>query len=143
MMTMYLSPYRRMTSLREAMERAYEENLREKTLSEREMLLAVDVIANPDEFLVSAFVPGLEADDLSIEILNNTLSIRGEFKTALEEGAKYMTCELPSGRFARVVNFPVDVDAAKVEASIKNGFLTLHVPKSEVLRPQPIKINWN
>jgi HSP20 family protein len=143
MMTMYLSPYRRMAGLREAMERAYEESLSEKTPSDREMRLAADVIAGPDAFIINAFVPGLEADDLSIEILNNTLSIRGEFKVTTEEDAKYMTSELPAGRFARVITFPVEVDASKVEASIKNGLLTLRVPKSEVLRPQPIKINTN
>ena len=143
MMTMYISPYRRMASLREAMDRALEESLSEKTPSEREMLLAVDVVTTPDSFIVTAFVPGLEADDLGIEILNNSLSIRGEFKNLVEDDAKYMTSELPAGRFARVVTFPVDVDASKVEANIKNGILTLRIPKAEAVRPKTIKVNVN
>lgn len=142
-MTMYLSPYRRLANLREAMDRALEESLSEKSPSEREMLLAVDLISDTDAFIVNAFVPGLEADDLSIEILNNTLSIRGEFKDIQDEGVKYMTSELPEGKFGRVITFPVDVDASKVDASIKNGLLTLRVAKAETIRPKSIKINVN
>ena len=143
MMTMYISPYRRLASLREAMDRALEESLAEKNTSEREMLLAVDVIAEAEAFIVSAFVPGLEAGDLDIEILNNTLSINGEFKNAVEGEVKYLTSELPSGRFGRVVTFPVEVDVSKIEANIKNGLLTLRVPKAEALRPKSIKVNVN
>jgi HSP20 family protein len=143
MMTMYISPYRRLAGLREAMDRALEESLTDKTPSEREMLLAVDVIADADDFVISAFVPGLDADDLNIEILNNTVSIRGEFKGDVEGDVKYMTCELPAGRFGRVISLPVEVDASKAEASIKNGLLTLRVPKAEAVRPKSIKVNVN
>lgn len=143
MMTMYISPYRRLANLREAMDRALEESLAEKTPNEREMLLAVDVISDADAFTINSFVPGLEADDLSIEILNNTLSIRGEFKNLAEGEVKFMTSELPTGRFGRIVTFPVDVDASRVEANIKNGILSLRIPKAEVLRPKTIKINVN
>lgn len=142
-MTMYISPYRRLANLREAMDRALEESLAEKTPNEREMLLAVDVISDADAFTINTFVPGLEADDLNIEILNNTLSIRGEFKNLVESEVKFMTSELPTGRFGRIVTFPVDVDASKAEANIKNGILSLRIPKAEALRPKTIKINVN
>lgn len=143
MMTMYVSPYRRLASLREAMDRALQESLTEKAPSEREMPLAIDVIADAEAFTIKAFVPGLDADDLSIEILNNTLSIRGEFPNTTDGDAKYMTCELPYGRFSRVVSFPIDVDSSKAEASIKNGILSLRIPKAESLRPKAIKVNIN
>ncbi len=143
MMTMYISPYRRMASLREAMDRMLEESMTERPTSEREMLLAADVRSEADAFYITAYVPGLEAEDLSIEILNNTVSIRGEFKPCTEGDAKYLTCELPSGNFARVITLPVDVDSSKVEASIKNGVLNLRVPKAEAHRPKTIKINVN
>jgi HSP20 family protein len=143
MMTMYISPYRRLANLREAMDRTLEESLAEKTHSDREMLLAVDVLSDFDSFTINAFVPGLEADDLNIEILNNALSIRGEFQSSVEGEVKYMTSELPAGRFARTVTFPVEVDASKVEANIKNGILSLRVPKAEAMRPKTIKINVN
>lgn len=141
-MTMYVSPYRRLATLREAMDRTLEESLREKS-TEREMLLVVDVRDENDSFSINAFVPGLDAEDLEIEILNNTVAIRGEFKSNVDGEARYMTCELPSGRFSRVISFPLDVDASKAEANIKNGFLTLRVPKAEAVRPKSIKVNVN
>jgi len=142
MMTMYVSPYRRLASLREAMDRTLEESLREKS-ADREMLLAVDVRDEKDSFSINAFVPGLDAEDLDIEILNNTVAIRGEFKSGADGEVRYMTCELPSGHFSRVISFPVDVDASKAEANIKNGLLNLLIPKAETVRPKSIKVNVN
>jgi HSP20 family protein len=143
MMTIYMSPYRRLAALRESMDRAMDEAMNERSTSEREMLLAVDVRADDEAFVINAFVPGLEADDLSIEILNNTVTIRGEFKTLTDEDVKYLASELPAGHFYRLVSLPVDVDSTKAEASIKNGVLALRVPKAEVHRPKTIKINVN
>lgn len=139
-MTMYISPYRRLASLREAMDRLVEESATESAPQEREMMLAVDVVAQNDDYVIKALVPGLDAEDLSIEILNNSLSIRGEFKSTNEEGAKYLNCELPEGRFSRTITLPVAVDAGKAEAEIKNGVLTLRIPKAEAHRPKAIKV---
>lgn len=140
MMTMYISPYRRMANLRDAMERMLDENL-EAAPVEREYSLAVDVRADEDSFTIRALVPGLDAEDLNIEILQNSVSIRGEFKCLDEDDTKYMTCELPVGRFSRTIALPVDVDSTKVEASLKNGVLILRVPKAEEHLPKSIKIN--
>jgi len=106
------------------------------------MVLAVDVRAEDEAFVIKALVPGLDADDLNIEVMNNTVSIRGEFKTwGQEEDVKFLTCELPEGRFNRVISLPVPVEANQTEATIKNGVLTLRVPKAEVHRPKSIKVN--
>ncbi|MBN2147559.1 MAG: Hsp20/alpha crystallin family protein [Anaerolineales bacterium] len=139
-MTFYISPYRRMSSLRKAMDRMFEDSLNESAPTEREMMLAVDVQAGDDAYAITALVPGLEADDLEIEILNNTVTIRGEFKSCAGEEAKYLVCELPSGQFGRVITLPTAVDASKVEATIKNGVLNLQVPKAEAHRPKAIKV---
>lgn len=141
MMTMYVSPYRRVARMREAMNRLLEENMGEmERVSEREMLLAVDVQAEDEEYIIKAFVPGLEADDIDVEILNNTVSIRGEFSNAQAEDAKYLTCELPTGRFSRVITLPTALDPAKAEASLRNGVFTLKIPKAEAHRPKVIKV---
>jgi HSP20 family protein len=142
-MTYYISPYRRMAAMRNAMNRMFDDTLTEQTPDEREMLLAVDVRAVEDAYYITALVPGLDAEDLDIEVLNNTVSIRGEFKSDSDEQAKYMVCELPSGRFSRVISLPTATDANKVEATIKNGVLSLHVPKAEADRPKAIKVNSN
>ena len=139
MMTMYISPYRRMANLREAMDRYFDENL-DTNPTEREYKLAVDLRAEEDSFIIRAMVPGLEAEDLNIEILNNTVSIRGEFTCGDEAEVKYLTCELPNGRFSRTITLPVDVNSGKAEASMKNGVLTLRLPKAEEHLPKSIKI---
>ncbi len=143
-MTIYISPYRRMAYLREAMNHLLEENLAENPASEREMLLAVDVQAEDEAYTITALVPGLEAEDINIEILNNTVSLRGEFASTEpeeKEDANYLMCELPAGRFSRVITLPTALDPAKAEATIKNGVLTLRVLKAETHRPKSIKVN--
>ena len=103
---------------------------------DREWMLAVDVQAGEEEYILRALVPGLEAEDLNIEVLNNTVTIRGEFPKAGED-AQFLTCELPSGTFSRTVTLPTALDPAKAEASIKNGVLMLKVPKAESHRRAP------
>lgn len=142
-MTYYISPYRRMAAMRHAMNRMFDDTMVDQTTNEREMLLAVDVQAGDEAYDVTALVPGLSAEDLDIEVLNNTVTIRGEFKTDSEDQKKYMVCELPSGRFGRVITLPTATDASKVEATIKNGVLSLHIPKAEEDRPKTIEVKSN
>jgi HSP20 family protein len=143
-MTFYISPARRLTNLREAVDRAMEETIADISPREREMTLAVDVRATDDGYKVRALIPGVSTDDLNIEILNNTVAIRGEFPAESdEENTRYLTCELPTGRFARVLTLPTAVDAARSEASLKNGVLSLWIPKAEAFKPKTIKINQN
>ncbi len=140
-MTVYISPYRRMATVRDAMNRLIEDNLSDSTSTEREMLLALDVVTGEDDYEIVSLVPGLEAEDLNIEVLNNTVSLRGEFKNNGKEGSKYLVSELPSGRFSRVITLPTALEPSKAEATIKNGVLRLVVPKAEAHRPKTIKVN--
>jgi HSP20 family protein len=140
-MTIYFTnPYRRMNALRQAMDRLLEESYTEASPNEREMTLAVDVSTDDEGYTIKAFVPGLDADALEIEVLNNTVSIRGEFKDVAGENAKYLANELPVGAFSRIVTLPTTLDAVKTEANIKNGVLVLRVPKAEAHRPKTIKV---
>lgn len=138
-MTVYLTPYRRMYNFREAMNRLFEDNIGDAA-SEREMLLAMDITGSEEAYEITAFVPGLEAEDVNIEIINNTVTIRGEFASEEKKDVQILSCELPSGRFSRVVTLPTALDPAKAEANIKNGVLTLRIPKAEAARPKAIKV---
>jgi HSP20 family protein len=142
-MTFYISPYNRMAAMRHAMKHMYNDTIVDRISGECEMLLAVDVQAVEDAYNITALVPGLDAEDLEIETLNNTVTIRGEFKSCSEDQAKYLVSELPSGHFSRVISLPTATDASKVEATIKNGVLSLHVPKAEADRPKAIKVKSN
>lgn len=139
-MTFYISPYRRMATLRNMMNRMFEESLDETPNGEREMMLAVYVKAEDEAYDIVALVPGLEPEDINIEIINNTVTLRGEFKSVSDEDGKSLVNELPAGRFRRVITLPVALDSSKTEASIKNGVLHLRVPKAEAHRPKSIKV---
>lgn len=141
MMTLYVSPYRRAARMREAMDRMLEENFPASETNEREMVLAADVTTDDESYLITAFIPGVEAENINVEILNNTVTIRGEFQSPEEGENKYLLCELPAGRFSRVITLPVALDAAKAEAGLHNGVFTLRLPKAEAHRPKAIKIN--
>ena len=115
-MTLYISPYRRLSNLREAMDRLLEENLPENAPSEREMILAVDVTDVEEAYTITALIPGLDAESLNIEILNNTVTLRGEFKReSIEKEAKFLTCELPEEAWrTRQVHQPDGVNYLKL-----------------------------
>jgi len=140
-MTIYISPRRRMAYLRDAMNSSVDESLAEAPNNEREMMLAVDVCAEDEAYTIKALIPGLDADDINIEVLNNTIALRGEFLSRAEENVKHLNCELPSGKFRRVITLPTELDPGKAEANIKNGVLMLRVPMAESHRPKTIKIN--
>jgi len=105
--------------------------------SSREHFLNVNVRDEEDTFVLSALVPGLKADDLNIQVLEDVVRIEGEYRTNEED---YLLRELPSGSFRRVLRMPTEIDGDKVEAKIIDGVLTLRLPKAESARPKKIKI---
>lgn len=100
--------------------------------------LNVNVREQDDAYVLSALVPGLKAEDLHIQVLENAVSIEGEFK---QDEAEYLLNELPTGSFRRVLRMPADLDADQVEAKIADGVLTLTLPKAESARPRKIQVS--
>jgi HSP20 family protein len=107
---------------------------------EQEPLLAlpVDVRDDGEAFTLTAYVPGLKAEDLNIQIIDDALSIEGTFGN---QDGEYLLSELPAGKFRRSLRLPTVLDADKAEAGIENGILTLRVPRSEAARPKSIPVS--
>ena len=103
----------------------------------------LNVKDSDENYEVSALLPGVSADDLSIQVVGDTVTIQGELKVEYDEQANYLLRERPVGRFMRTLRLPELVDSTKVEASLKDGVLTLHIPKAEEARPKTIKVNVN
>ena len=99
--------------------------------------LPVDVREQDGIYVLTAYVPGLKAEDLNIQIIEDTLTIEGEY--GQHEG-QALLCELPSGAFRRALRLPAQLDAEKAEAKIENGVLTLRIPQAESARPRVIKV---
>ncbi|MFH1215087.1 MAG: Hsp20/alpha crystallin family protein [Pseudomonadota bacterium] len=94
-----------------------------------------------DHFDVKVEVPGLTKDDMSIRIQGNYLEISGTRKSDAPEGYKAHRVERGTASFTRSFTLPSDVNGDKVEASLKNGLLTLTLPKAEAAKPKQIAIN--
>ncbi|MGA7195430.1 MAG: Hsp20/alpha crystallin family protein [Anaerolineales bacterium] len=99
--------------------------------------LAVNIHDEEEAFVLTALVPGLKADDLNIQVLEDVLRIEGEFPADENE---YLMQELPNGSFRRELRLPSALESEKVEAKIADGILTLRLPKAESAKPRKIKI---
>jgi len=93
-----------------------------------------------DHLEIKAEVPGFAKDDLSIKIQGNYLEIGGTRKPDTPEGYCTHRMERATTSFTRSFTLPADVDSGKVEASLKNGLLTLTLPKTEAAKPKQITI---
>jgi HSP20 family protein len=102
--------------------------------------LGVNISEQDDAFVLSALVPGLKAEDLNIQVLENVVSIEGEYQAADTE---YLLNEIPSGTFRRTLRLPTEIQSEKVEAKIADGVLTLNLPKAESSKPKKINISVN
>ncbi len=107
--------------------------------AEQPSVSALDVNIREEEeaYVLSALVPGLKAEDLNIQVLQDIVTIEGEFK---DEEASYLMNELPRGAFRRSLRLPSEIDSGKVEARIADGVLTLTLPKAESAKPKKIQV---
>jgi HSP20 family protein len=127
-MTLYVQPYPFRRMVRRQLEQPQPRSL------------GVNIREEDDAYILYALVPGLQAEDLNIQILENVVSIEGEYKA---EDAELLLSELPRGPFRRTLRLPTEVEADKVEANITDGVLTLTLPKAESARPKRIQVKVN
>lgn len=140
-----ISPLREIMTLREAMDRLFEEpffrpwGMWRRGTPEEPLRLPVDVYTTPEEIVIVASVPGLLPEEVDVSIQGDTLTIRGELRPPLDN-VQYLFQERPYGPFTRslVLNVPVDVD--KAEVTLENGVLTITLPKAEEIKPKTIKV---
>lgn len=127
-MTFYLQTY--------PYHRPYRRMLR-RWVENEQHALGVNIREENDAYILSALVPGLKAEDLNIQVLDDIVRIEGEYK---QDEKEYLMQELPRGSFSRTLRLPASVDANRVEAHIADGVLTLTLPKVESAKPKRIKI---
>jgi HSP20 family protein len=101
----------------------------------------VDIIEKADELLVSADVPGARAEDIDINYEKGQLSIHARVEPRQDpERTEYLLREYGVGDFYRTFQVGEGIDQSKIEAEVKDGVLTLHLPKSETLKPRKISV---
>jgi HSP20 family protein len=101
-----------------------------------------DVIATDDGVQVYMDLPGVSGEQIDIELENDTLTIRGErpFPYGQDGGRGSRRVERGFGRFERTLRVPRGLDPEAVTASLKDGVLSLQIPKPESLKPRKIQV---
>jgi len=136
-------PVREMMTLREAMDRLFDDaftrpiNLRDGGWSAP----AVDMYQTDDEVVVKVALPGFKAEEVQINVTGNVLTLRGERKREEEiENKAWHIREHRWGSFERSLGLPTDVRADKANADFENGILTVTLPKAEEVKPKTISV---
>jgi len=102
---------------------------------------AVDVAESTDEYVVTAELPGAKPADVTVELHEGVLTIRGEKRSERDEQKEHSRyVERVFGSFSRSFSLPQNADGEKVQASFSDGVLTLRIPKREEAKPRTISI---
>jgi HSP20 family protein len=105
-------------------------------------LPAVDLFEEEDELVVSAELPGVQKQDIDVELTDHMLTIKGEKKKKEQVNeAGYYRAERLYGSFLRTLDLPKDVEGGKIRASFKDGVLEIRMPKTKEAKSKEIKIN--
>jgi len=140
-----LEPFRDLISLREAMDRLFEDSFVRPTGGQMVPAgtgtLAVDMYETDEAIVVKSAIPGVDPENLDITVTNDMLTIKGETRTEAEvKEENYIRRERRYGSFCRSLAIPLSVVADKAEAEFENGVLTLTLPKAEEVKPKAIKV---
>jgi HSP20 family protein len=101
----------------------------------------MNVWTDQDSAVVTAELPGVNLEDINISVEDDTLTLRGDRqREELEEGVTYHRRERRFGSFLRTFQLPFRVDADKVDATLKNGVLSVSLPRAEEDKPRRIVI---
>lgn len=110
-------------------------------MDEYEGQLAIDAYQTADDVVVKAPIAGVKPDDLEISITDEVVSIKGSRRDFTEtEKDNYFCQECYWGSFSRSYVLPVAVDSEKAQAGLKNGILTITIPKQEKTKTRLVKI---
>jgi HSP20 family protein len=101
---------------------------------------AANVWEQDDALLVEMEVPGIKNDQVDISVAGGELSVKVNRAETAPEGVTYHRRERPVGPLIRVLRLPVEVDANRVEAELRDGVLLVKLPKAESAKPRKINV---
>jgi HSP20 family protein len=136
-------PMRELNTLQTEMNRLFNSFFDEggKNGERRRWAPAVDLLEREDSLVLRADLPGLNEDDVQIEVRDNVLTISGERRSEVEDSEQgYYRIERAFGSFSRSLALPDGIDSDKIEASFGNGVLEVKIPKPAERKPKRISI---
>jgi HSP20 family protein len=106
------------------------------------LIPSVDIIENDEDYSVNVELPGVDRKDVKITVTDGVLTLKGEKKHTYENKAdRYQRVERAFGSFERSFTLPTSVRSDKIEASYKDGILTITIPKAEQAKAKEIEVN--
>lgn len=138
-------PFRDLVSLREKMNRLFEDAVTARG-EERDMISStwapsVDIYETENAIIMNAEVPGIDEKDIEIKIEDNTLTINGERKLEKETSEEnYHRIERSYGSFYRSFTIPRQIDQDKINAEHDNGVLRITMPKKPESKPKTVRV---
>ena len=100
----------------------------------------INVSEENDEFRLDAELPGVVLEALEVSVTGDELKISGERQSTSRENYRVHRREISTGKFSRTLKFPCELNADAVEASVRNGVLTLRLPKAVSAKPKKIQV---
>ncbi len=138
------SPFTDLVSLRDTMERLFDERRFRPTWlgnGEREAAPALDLYTTPEAIVAKMALPGMKPEDVDVTIGDDLVTISGSLKEEKETTeAGYVHKELSHGSFSRSFSIPTAIKSEAATASFKDGLLTLTLPKTEEVKPKHVKV---
>lgn len=140
-------PYRNMSTLQDRINRIFEENASrakdyDVEVSQCDWRPVVDIYNTEKAIIISAELPGVTKDNITLDVNENILTIKGERKSEEEVNQEdYYRMERCFGTFERAFTLPSTVDPGKISANFKDGILKIEIPKPEEKKPKQITIN--
>ncbi len=101
---------------------------------------AINVWEQDDALKVEMELPGVKGEQLDISVAGGELSVKVNAPDDAQEGVTYHRRERPVGSFSRIVRLPIEVNADRVEADLRDGVLTITLPKAESAKPRKINV---
>ncbi len=141
------NPLKEMVSLRERMNRLFDDSLfrSDQRNGQTEMgvwLPAVDVFEKEDQLVIKAELPGMDKKDISLDFKDGVLTLSGVRKSENEvKDENFYRREMSYGKFIRSFSLPAECDTEKIKAEFQNGLLIIEVPKPARHQPKQIKVN--
>jgi HSP20 family protein len=135
------NPIREMAAMQNAMDRLFDETWRSTRPGYSGSTLALDMTDNGDSYSITADIPGVQADNINVNVHDGVLTISAELQEPqFEEDVRVLLQERPYGQFARSINLPQPVDTEKIDATYEEGVLTLTIPKVPEVQPRTITV---
>jgi len=102
---------------------------------------AVDVLEDQDAFVLTAEVPGIQTSDVNVHFDNGTITLEAKVKVERpQENRNYLLREYSTGNYRRSFTIDTPVNSEAIKAELKNGLLTVRVPKAESVKTRKIAV---